>query len=405
MMKKNMKLFDRFLALSVNSHLFLGFLVRTVLIIFGTIQDEILNVPYTDVDYKVFSDASRYVFLGLSPYTRHTYRYSPLLAYLTIPNHLIHHSFGKFVFSLIDVITTLVIDKILQIDGVGKLKRRYYSLFWLYNPLTVVISSRGNSDSVSAFLVLLTIYLFKRNKIICCGLVHGLSVHLRLYPVIYSIPLYFCLKDSVGAASFKSLLYPTLDRFKLVVSCLLSFTSLFIFFYWLYGDEFVNESLLFHFRRVDVRHNYSVFFYYQYLSFEWGTTPIQKMVMITPVVVLLFCFSLYYNSEKDLSFCMLIMSFTFVSFNRVLTCQYFIWYLCLVPLCLGRIRCPTIQSLLLAGMWLLSQLTWLLPAYLLEFKFKNTFTLIWLQGTIFYICNIMLLSALIQGYSAKVKSL
>lgn len=61
-------------------------LLRALLILWGVVQDALLRVPYTDVDYKVFTDAARLVAQGRSPFERSTYRYSPLLAYAVLPN-------------------------------------------------------------------------------------------------------------------------------------------------------------------------------------------------------------------------------------------------------------------------------------------------------------------------------
>ena len=72
---------------------------RVILILYGEWQDTHMEVRYTDVDYFVFSDAASLMALGDSPYKRTTYRYSPLLAFLLIPNSIIHRSWGKFLFS------------------------------------------------------------------------------------------------------------------------------------------------------------------------------------------------------------------------------------------------------------------------------------------------------------------
>lgn len=72
---------------------------RVILILYGEWQDTHMKVRYTDIDYFVFSDAASLMASGSSPYQRSTYRYSPLLAFLLIPNSLLHRSWGKFLFS------------------------------------------------------------------------------------------------------------------------------------------------------------------------------------------------------------------------------------------------------------------------------------------------------------------
>ena len=73
--------------------------LRLALVVFGEWQDAHLEVRYTDVDYLVFSDAAASVAAGGSPFARETYRYSPLLAFLLLPNSLLHPAWGKFIFS------------------------------------------------------------------------------------------------------------------------------------------------------------------------------------------------------------------------------------------------------------------------------------------------------------------
>lgn len=73
--------------------------LRLLLLAYGEWQDAHLEVRYTDVDYLVFSDAAAMVAAGRSPFERSTYRYSPLLAFLLVPNSFLHPSWGKILFS------------------------------------------------------------------------------------------------------------------------------------------------------------------------------------------------------------------------------------------------------------------------------------------------------------------
>lgn len=74
-------------------------LLRAGLIVYGEWQDTHMEVPYTDIDYTVFSDAARLMMEGKSPFERHTYRYSPLLALVLVPNTLLYRCWGKLLFA------------------------------------------------------------------------------------------------------------------------------------------------------------------------------------------------------------------------------------------------------------------------------------------------------------------
>nr|AIA91910.1 CAZy families GT50 protein [uncultured bacterium] len=73
--------------------------LRLLLVVYGEWQDAHMEVRYTDIDYLVFSDAAAMVAAGRSPFERSTYRYSPLLAFLLVPNSTFHRSWGKLLFS------------------------------------------------------------------------------------------------------------------------------------------------------------------------------------------------------------------------------------------------------------------------------------------------------------------
>ncbi|KAK1131313.1 hypothetical protein K0M31_017600 [Melipona bicolor] len=377
--------------LSFKTHCALAFILRVTLVFYSNFHDESFHVPYTDVDYNVFTDAARHMVEGSSPFERDTYRYTPLLALLLTPNIFINENFGKILFSFIDIVVTVLIKKILTLQNCNEKLQRICAFTWLYNPFTIVISTRGNADTISVFLVMLTLYLYLQDKFILAGLFHALSVHFRLYPIVFSIPMYFSLRD-------KRFFIPTKNQLKLVFSCVSLLFFLTAVNYYFYGYQYLYESFIYHVIRKDTKHNFSVYFYMLYLSANQPPNVIEKVCTFLPQLVLLLLLSYKCSSKSLLPFAMFTQAMVMVTYNPVLTSQYFFWYLSLLPLCLPRFGLSLRRSLCLCLVWILSQSLWLLAAYLLEFQGLNTFTYIWIASLFFFVVNVKILNDIIAYY-------
>jgi phosphatidylinositol glycan class M len=70
------------------------------------------------------------------------------------------------------------------------------ALLWLLNPLPMVVSSRGNAESVMAYLVLQTILFLHRRQLILGAIMYALAVHVKIYPITYAPVLYLYLGTS-----------------------------------------------------------------------------------------------------------------------------------------------------------------------------------------------------------------
>ena len=171
-------------------------LLRLVLVLYGEWQDKHFAVKFTDIDYHVFSDAAKHVTEGDSPYLRPTYRYSPLLALLLTPNHYLFFSFGKLLFVVCDLATGWLIYRILSLRQVSEHLKVISCACWLLNPLTATVSSRGNAESLLSVLVLSCLYLVMTRRLLLSAVVFGLSVHMKIFPIMYSLPLFLFLDNN-----------------------------------------------------------------------------------------------------------------------------------------------------------------------------------------------------------------
>ncbi|VBB31192.1 unnamed protein product [Acanthocheilonema viteae] len=304
------------------------------------------HVRFTDIDYKVYSDAAKYIFRGQSPYKRATYRYTPLLAWLLMPV-VKWPDFGKILFCAVDVAIGFLYfelsaySRATRKDENESRMKKIVVLFWLANPLTSIISSRGNADVLVCAAVLWTLYLLMRNQWCAAALIYGLlAVHLKLYPIIYLPSIFLSLSSvslSTGWIDYGKRLVSNAKGyiFSLIFSS--SLLALVVICYMLYGVPYVNEALLYHLHRSDTRHNFSPYFYLLYLTAS--NTQLSQLISFCafiPQASLIIWLAFRYHD--DLPFCWLITTAAFVSFNKVCTSQYFIWYICLLPIAQRSIK-------------------------------------------------------------------
>ena len=283
--------------------------IRYIIIIITEYLYYNYGVLYTDIDYHVFSDGAKHAAKFESPYERETYRYTPLLAILMIPNIKIWYPIGKFLLSTIDVGVGYLIEKLLRAQEKQLKEDRtfneilkaendeayynYASLFYLYNPLTIVICTRGSADCIITFLVLLSLIYLEKKKYYLSALIYGFAVHFKIYPIIYapSLFLYLLYKEFIQNKNgpkelepipfFQRIYHKIKSTIIMVFSNLFTKTALFFviissgvfffflaLFYKLIGYKFLYEYLLYHLIRKDHRHNYSIFYYTIYLTYD-----------------------------------------------------------------------------------------------------------------------------------------
>ncbi|KAG6589029.1 GPI mannosyltransferase 1, partial [Cucurbita argyrosperma subsp. sororia] len=413
---------------SFGSLLLLSAIFRLGLILYGEWQDAHMEVRYTDVDYIVFSDAASLMASGKSPYLRSTYRYSPLLAFLLIPNSIFHRCWGKILFSASDLLVGFFIRTILKKRGVPENLCIGSVMVWLFNPFTFTIGTRGNCEPLVCAMVLKILLCLMNGQLLQAAFWYGLVVHFRIYPIIYALPILLILNPNL----FKSGLNPVLQKWsqhdekapqrnlQSRLACILSPWFLlksimtkerilfglisglvFIFctalFYYLYGWEFLHEALLYHLTRTDPRHNFSIYFYHIYLHHELEFSVVEKLISFLPQLVVQLVLVLSF--AEDLPFCWFAQTVAFVAFNKVITAQYFVWFFCLLPLILpwSKMKLKW-KGVFAVSIWTGAQLHWLMWGYLLEFKGKNVLIQLWMASIMFLAANTTVLTLIIHQH-------
>lgn len=414
--------------------------LRVALILYSQWHDSHSVVKYTDVDYRVFSDAAVFILqpenraqgplgslVGVgNPYGRETYRYTPLLAVLLTPNAWFP-SFGKYLFAACDIVNgvliyALLVSIILPQKPPGSTASAkpsppdpsvttYATLLTtihLLNPLVFTISTRGSSESVLSLFVLLTLHFALNHKWDAAAVWLGVSTHWKIYPVIYGVA---CL-GVVGGAGAGWRRYTNWAVLRFGVISAGTFIALGFGCWLVWGHPFLYEAYLYHLHRLDHRHNFSPYFYLTYLTYPslsqhdqppppalWRKVLRSPLTSFVPQMMLcIFTGLLFGRREEDLVFTWFVQTVVFVLFNKVCTSQYFLWYLTLVPLLIPRLSMSRWHASICLGLWVLAQAVWLSDAYRLEFLGENVFRSLWLKSLGYVAANAWILVQIMEGY-------
>ena len=422
---------------------FTALALRIIFILLGCFLDSLVEGPqYTDIDYNVFSDAARLTLFGSSPYERSTYRYPPILAILLIPNYWLS-TFGKLLFSVLDAAISTELYWCLSVTD-----PKYciiYSWLWVFNIASINICTRGSADSITNYMVVLLLRLFLTRKktnitlMIITGFIFGLLIYMRIYPIIY-LPAFILHIISTNNMQYnKSIIswISFIPAIWFIFSVLISTILLISISYYYYGEEYLTHALLYHISREDHRHNFSIYYFSIYLSkssyltytqlviqyiqqllyninidfhinslfpyylYEiiyktlFNTINFSSLILFLPQLCLFITITIKFAS-KNLSICLLLLTLIFVTYNKVITAQYFTWYMCLLPLNMHNLRyIPYKTVIIIMVLWVLTLLLWLFYAYQLEFMGLNVFILVWYSSLLFHSVNIVLIGIII----------
>ncbi|KAK9777420.1 putative GPI mannosyltransferase-like protein 1 [Seiridium cardinale] len=399
-------------------------LLRAILLVYGLWQDANSPLKYTDIDYLVFTDAARFTFSSASgsPYARETYRYTPLLAWLLYPTTLpgtFWFSSGKMLFAAADLAAGWLIMRVLiKHMGMKTDAALKYASIWLLNPMVATISTRGSSEGLLGVLVMALLYAVLEKRVTLAGLLLGFAVHFKIYPFIYAPAIVWWMDaERMGRSSASSNSSPitrfvTPERVRLAVVSLAAFMTLNLWMYALYGHDFLQHTFLHHVTRIDHRHNFSPYNILLYLTSAEpylttsgaGTNFLGikiESVAFVPQLLLSCVLVPLVGAKKSLPATLLAQTFAFVTFNKVCTSQYFLWYMVFLPLYLPNsslVQQPGLGLTALA-LWVVTQGLWLQQGYNLEFLGQSTFVPGLLYASLsFFLVNCWILGIIIGDF-------
>lgn len=399
---------------SVEELLLFGYLIRLIAVIYSILHDEtVSHIKYTDIDYHVFTNGSIALVDGKSPYRDIEFRYSPLVALFFSPNTLNPHV-GKFMLITADILCGHLQYRLNIYQGTHRLNSKLYLIIWLFNPLTIGISSRGSFEPIITLLILTSLYCLINNIYVLAGLVYGLSIHLKLYPIIYAVALYLYLIQKRPYLIVQSKLTywlktfsPNSSHLKFFISTGVSIVLSCYGSYSFYGKDYIEQSFIYHLRRKDLQHNFSAYFYLfkKFPNYQDELSVSAFSAQLIGISVITAIFSSFDTNRRiklrKLTFSLFAVTFIFVSLNKVCTSQYFNWYLIFLPLILESLNLGACKLCLIILAWTSTQSVWLLFAYLYEYQGYNVIDYVGGSSFVFLVSNLLILFTLCYNFDAR----
>ena len=290
------------------------------------------------------------------------------------------------------------------------------------------MSTRGSCDSLLAVLTLLTLRAALQRRHCVCGAFLGCATHFRVFPIIHALPLgLWCLLGSGphrGAKWHHRLAPPAAFSLSFVAAFLLLGGAC----YAAHGWAFVEQAYGYHVTRRDPRHNFSPWFLPAYLGHDaqhgssgaaatvadpgWHPKLASALAAVAPQAACVFaCGCLLW---RDPAAALFFQTLLFVAFNRVITAQYFTWWMNLAPLLFpGFLATKTRRgpaslaaAAAAAALWLLTQLLWLATAARLEFGDPadvagDAYAHVWLASLAFLASQALLAALLLRAYTRQ----
>lgn len=395
-----------------------GLILRLLMLAYSVFHDRYFRVKYTDIDYAIVVNAAKEMVKGGPIFGGTTFRYTPLLAVLMLPAVYIANFMGKIILIAADLGAAIFCYRFLRFYATEKSSRRTVSIFILFNPVVLNVSTRGNSDMLLTLMSMYALLCFQEKKYYRSAAMLGFSIHFKIYPVIYVLPLMLGLYETFAEEKnfFRRL---KLVSQKALYCGVISFFSFFIptfLCYLAYGDLYIDEAFLYHFRRVDHRHNFSPYWLLMYLNMGRNaiglkTTHSTGYLAFIPQIVVLFVVA--WKLRRNVAHACGVMTVFFVAFNKVCTVQYFVWFLPFLAFIFcnplessstaarnivekykgkkQRSKAPSILTIFWVFFsWECTIPLWMLTAIKLEFEGRNVFGQLYCVSCIFFLATVCL---------------